>query len=326
MIRFGADPHIVLTEALQQCTVRGRSPVIVKSRLSHWHAKHRIIRLLMVIMALPPMVFDIWMSVLRGKPVVVREFWNLPMAIISPLLWPIRTRVLFNINHNLSDLPANFPLTLQLMAWMGFRFVLFDGAAVVRHFPLGVRNAFYFPLFPCIAKVHSKRQFDRPVLAVAGDFRPEKGSPEAIRSVLIALARDQRWRFRIGRHGQRASLFDAGDAIETVDTSTYADYVRFLTDADIVLVFADPSKYYIRHSGTVMDAIACGAVPVVPDLPVIASQVSDPNAVGTIYQTMSDIESCVVKVISEMSVYAQNRGAYLATRRRIELTECGRHD
>jgi len=315
-----------LTEALQRCTVHGITPAIVRSRLSRWHATHRPPRLMMVVLAVPPMLFDIWWAVLRGKPVVVREFWNLPMAIVSPLLWPIRKRVLFNINHNLSGLPVHFPLTLKVLAWMGFRFFLFDGAAAAPHFPSGVLNAFRFPLFPCIAQAHSALQHDRPVLAVVGDFRPEKGNPEAIRSLLKTLAQDPRWRLRVGRHGQRVSLFDTTEAIETVNTSTHTDYLRFLAEADVVLVFADPAKYYVRHSGTVMDAIACGAIPIVPELPIIASQVSCPAAVGMVYRNMTDIEACVLNAIAEQGAYAQNRSIYLTARHRVELTEDSRHD
>jgi hypothetical protein len=164
------------------------------------------------------------------------------------------------------------------------------------------------------------------VLAVVGDFRAEKGDPEKIRTLLKALAEDTRWTVQIGKHGTKAALFGSGEGITVVDTSSHADYLRFLSTADAVLVFADADKYYARHSGTVMDAIACGAVPIVPDLPVIASQVHNPEVVGITYPDLSDLKAYVIKAIEEREAFAINRLAYFKARGSIELTENFTHD
>lgn len=326
MIFIGPDPHTILSRAFEKCTIGGRKPAIVKSRLSRLHSKSRTIRLIFVFLAVPLMVFDIWLSALRQSPVVIREFWNIPIAFVSPIIWPVRHKLYFNINHNLSGLPNRFPLSLYIMALLGFRFVLFDGSATASHFPAKVLRAFYFPLFPCIPGEFQHRTESLPMIAVVGDFRPEKGDPKLIRSLVEALSDDSRWTLKIGKHGNKPSLFEAHNNIVVVDTSTHSDYLRFLSSAVAILVFADADKYYVRHSGTVMDAIACGAVPIVPNLPVIASQVHCPIDVGVIYDDFSELKACATKAISLQDIFSVNRKTYFKFRDTVELTEVARHD
>lgn len=321
MIYIGADPHTILSAAFEKCLIHGHKPVVVKSRFARLHSKIRAVRLVLICLAMPLMVLDIWVAALTRKPIVVREFWNLPLAAVCLLLWPLRHRIMFNINHNLSGLPQQFPASLRRMATMGFHFILFDGSDAAKQFPAEVLPAFHFPLFPCVVGSAARAPGSPPVLAVVGDFRAEKGDPVKIRTLIKTLAKDTRWTVHIGKHGNKAALFGNDEGITIVDTSSHADYLSFLSTADIVLVFADSTQYYVRHSGTVMDAIACGAVPIVPNLPVIASQVSNPDAVGITYSDLSDLEACVIKAISGREVFATNRPTYFDERQSVELME-----
>ena len=65
---------------------------------------------------------------IRDQRILVREFSNLPLLLVFPLLWPLRKRIHFLINHNL-QWAARDPLErfgLSMLARLGARWALFE--------------------------------------------------------------------------------------------------------------------------------------------------------------------------------------------------------
>jgi hypothetical protein len=319
MLTTCVDPHIVLTDALAALHVDGQKPSIVKSRLSTVRAQVRPVRFALVLASMAVMVVDIWQAVRRSRHVVVREFWNVPLFCFAFLLFPLRKRVLFNINHNLSGLPRRFPFSILILGILGFRFMLFDGEAALEYIPRRIRRAFAFPLFPCMPRVDLAARSPRvrnvrPVVAVVGDLRSEKGDAAQISKILSALALDQRWDIFLGHRRQLPMQFHLAANITLVSTASHDKYLELLSIADVVVVFAERDRYFCRHSGTIMDAITCGAIPLVPALPVFASQVGNPAKVGETYRALGDLEDGINRAISLSRNLTGQRNQYFRAR------------
>jgi hypothetical protein len=87
----------------------------------------------------------------------------------------------------------------------------------------------------------------------------------------------------------------------------------------MILIFADKSKYFYRHSGTIMDAVACGVVPVVPNLPILASQVLEPAQIGVIYESVTTIPEAIEMVVSSLRMTIKNQQRYKDERSRVYI-------
>ena len=325
MLKKCIDPHAELAGAIAELHVNGQQAMVVKSRLSTVRASARLVRLLLVLASMALMVVDIWRASFSRQYVVVREFWNIPLLCFAILIFPLRGRVLFNVNHNLSCLPYHFPRSISLLGFLGFRFILFDGQAAAQYFPRSVRNAFVFPLFPCSPRgdqeiVASSIVKPKPVVAIVGDLRPEKGDPTQISEVLSSLALAARWDIRLGYRHQAHMLARLPATIRLVDTDSRSKYFELLSAADVIVVFAERGSYFCRHSGTVMDAIACGAVPLVPELPVLVSQISNPVLVGVTYQTFKELEEGISRAIALSQVVEEQRNLYFSVRRSVNVS------
>ena len=95
--------------------------------------------------------------------------------------------------------------------------------------------------------------------------------------------------------------------------------MQFLSDSDVVLIFANQKQYFYRHSGTIMDTVACCAIPLVPNFPILASQVLEPAPVGAVYDSLSTIPDALTKLESSLPIFLENQKRYKAERACIEI-------
>ena len=68
-----------------------------------------------------------------------------------------------------------------------------------------------------------------------------------------------------------------------------------------------------------MDTIACGAIPVVPNFPVLASQVLEPAPIGEVYDSLLTIPDVLNKVKLSLPILLDNQKRYKAERACIEI-------
>jgi len=272
------------------------------------------------------MTFDLLASVRHGHITVAREFWNVPLLIVSPLLFLFRRRMYFNINHNLSSLPHRFPLSVVLLSGLGFRFILFDGCLATAKFSSAIKRQFSTPLFPVSIEsaseetpaLHSDKRF---AVGVVGDFRSEKGDTEGLTQIMAGIAEIPGVDLTIGLRGPTLAIERAGLAAQFISTRSRSEYLAFLRNIDVLILFARKDRYYCRHSGTIMDAIACYATPVVPNFPVLTSQISRPVQVGLTYDGLTEIIDTIVDACRNRCVLRENIPRYLRARNSIDLCQ-----
>ena len=127
--------------------------------------------------------------------------------------------------------------------------------------------------------------------------------------------------FKVGKYGKKTTLFERIDSVEKVKTDKYEEYLAFMQSVDILIVFADKQKYFYRHSGTVMEAIANGVIPIVPNYPILASQVNIPLPVGLTYESLEELYQLVNEALSMAESFRTNRLSYFEKRQKVELLE-----
>lgn len=244
---------------------------------------------LMILLRHFSLVFKIYKS--RRRRILVREFSNLPLLLVFPLLWPVRKKIYFLINHNLQwamrDPLDRFGLTM--LSRLGARWVLFE----TQEFPNSGR--FNIPSDRNLILPHPVSSVRRtllsaqkeeavPVIGVAGDYRPEKGIDELIGLLKkINGRRDSRLPM-VGillgvPNPEAAAHLD----VETVCTDSDEAYFEMISRCDVLIQNGAADSYFYRASGPVADAAACGTAVVVPDFPIIGKQ---GTGIGEVFQTL----------------------------------------
>jgi hypothetical protein len=312
-----SDPHEVLDEALKGLLINDRPPVLVKSRLLDVSSRFVAVRILIVAARSVAMTADVIRAASGGRHVVAREFWNVPLLLMAPVLIPWRKRILWNVNHNLRSDAGACPLALSLAARLGFIFLMFDGSVAMATFPVHVQRAFLTPLFPVIDRAGNGRARGGTTVSLVGDMRPEKVSIPELELVVRSLAGIPGVTVQIGARGAPVAKLPTDAAV--ADTSKRESYLDLLRSSDVVVVLARREAYYYRHSGTVLDAIACGAWPVVPAFPVLGVQVGQPVRVGSTYESISEIVSVVKDALASPNSIEGQRAKYFAGRGSLNL-------
>lgn len=313
------DPHKILSNALAGATINGRGATILSYCWPHVKFRNRLLAIIAVFLRNIYMVLIALSGVIAGgdRFFIFREFSNGVMFLLIPLTFFIRGRCIFNVNHNLKNIEHRFPWSIRVMSVLGYYFLIFDGQNLVTYIPPNLRKAFIFTPFPCVAMGGAYKKTEGGVarIGVVGDFRSEKTDSTEFSGILKSVSEMSRSTIQIGVRSSVA-LRDVSvpDGVLVRSTAGHSEYISFLSDCDVLLVLAKREAYFSRNSGTIMDAIACGVIPVVPNLPVLESQVTTPRKVGVVYSDYFGIQKSIVEAIEKMNALRSAMDDYLAMR------------
>jgi len=318
-----SDPHVVLNKAYGNFTINNISPALITFRLKTLSSQFKLIRYLIVLLNTIFLMIDIWKLKGRYKYIVIREFSNLPLLWLCFFAFPLRRKLFFNVNHNLSSLPYKFPWSITLLCQLGFQFILFDGLEVSKFFPRDCLKSFFFPQFPSNDFISKAKKIslknNSPLITFVGDLRPEKGNLNKIADALKRLSLALNCKIVYGsKDGKLPKGIDFG-IIRAVNTKVRSDYFKLLNKSSVVIIFAEKNSYFARHSGTIMDAIASGAIPLVPSLPIFISQINNPVPVGIEYRGLSDLKSSVIIALDNLSKFKKHRAEYFNFRKIVNI-------
>ena len=257
----------------------------------------------------------------RKSIVVVREFSSWVTLLSIPFYIFFKDRILFNINHNVRRAHLQIPLPMRVLCSLGFRFILFDGD-ISKTSPLKkYHDNFLVPFFPIKANrsVDNRSHLDEIItVGVVGDFRPEKIDIKKLKFILSKFTGCS-LKLRIGFRHLGKDLPDWANGLDIVSTESSQDYNDFLASLDAIIVFAAEESYYFRHSGTLMDAISHGVIPIVPDFPVFNRQINFPLSVGVMYRNIDELYELLASDIRvHITAKKKNIGAYINRRSQIQ--------
>jgi len=325
LLRRIQDHHAILDVAFSALTINGHSPAVTRAITRRLTSDTRWMRILLVIASTMALPFQCYLSAMRKRYVLVREFWNLPLLVAAPLLFPIRRRIIFNINHNLFGQTTRLSKVLKLLVRSGFRFLLLDGALsqfIIRTTDGGGIYSCRFPAGADQFLSCGERDLNRQsqvTVSLVGNMRPEKIGDFSVADAVVEIAKIPRVKILLGRRAGEQEVPTLPDIVQIYDTTDAASYLRLLRMSDYVVILASRSAYFSRNSGTIMDAISAGAIPVVPNFPVFRSQVSDPVPVGIVYDRMGDIAVSIERSLGDIETISFNRRAYTASRSKVSL-------
>lgn len=251
--------------------------------------------------------------------ILVREFSNICLLIFSALTIQHRKYVIFNINHNLKNIEHQFPLTLYLLAKLGFRFLMLDGFHLKQYIPKSLQRQMLFQLFPCddAHRPYNPKPSEESELTVGivGDFRNEKSPMATVIDVTNRLQQIGNVKIKIGaRSPTPVEEIFSKSKIKVVCTAEKFRYYEFLKNTDIILIFAKRESYFSRHSGTIMDSVSHGVVVVAPSFPVFESQLNNPITIGITYNSIAEIDDAIQKAASKLSTLRANMPSYRKAR------------
>ena len=104
---------------------------------------------------------------------------------------------------------------------------------------------------------------------------------------------------------RESKLWRRHDEFSIVDTAGHEAYGRFIAECDVVIQNYAAEAYRFRPSGIVADAAGKGTPVIVPDFPVIHSQVHSPVCIGETFCDIDEIAPLLERVREKMK-----RGKY----------------
>ena len=324
MIYINPDPHIILNRAFERLRIKNEKIVFVQSRIVNWDSKSYLIKLILVFIRSVFQVYDIFLLIIKfKKTIIVREFSNYAMFLFSPVLFLFRKHILFNINHNLIGNNFNSFLPIKIMCSMGFRFLLLDGSIAVSRLPKAMRTKLLTPYFPLTCQVYKSRKIfikkKNRILGIAGNARLKRTDIARIQKVIRNLAKIKNWNIQVSNFFKNKNYFTNYKNIKFFDTRSRKKYLKFISSSDAILIIANKKDYFYRNSGSIMDSISCGAVPIVPRFPVFISQVNKPAKIGLVYESLENINEVLSAFNSSIDVLIQNRKRYFFERQIVNI-------
>ena len=249
------------------------------------------------------------------RQILVREFSNLPLLLVFPLLWLRRKKIYFLINHNI-QWAVRDPLDrfgLSLLAKMGARWALFETQCFQGLEQFGIPSANNLVLPHPVLSVgqtflSARKSESVPMVGVAGTYRAEKGMDE-----LIGLLKKINGR-RDSRLPTVGILLGVPNLeavrhldVETVCTDSDEAYFEMVSRCDVLVFNGEKDSYFYRASGSIADAAACGTAVVAPDFPMIGKQVA---GIGEVFQCLEKLPETVEEAVASVRAGEYDFAAY----------------
>jgi hypothetical protein len=301
------DPHLILDRAYSKILINNKKPILVKSRINKKNSTNFFINIIIVILWNLIISFEaLFKSVIYDKPIVIREFSNIPTMCFFWIYFIFRKRIFFNINHNLKNNIHLVPRPILFLCFLGFNFIFFDGASSKKLLPYKYRKCFSYPLFPQEKSNKIPNKKGKFVVGIVGNFRKEKVDKDFLFDLILKARVNNKIKFLIGSRSDSLDFNNILNPEDILSTKTQAQYSEFLCKINYLLIFAKKETYMFRHSGTISDAIEHGVIPIVPAFPVFISQVSVPCRVGFVYNDIDELESFLLDKYKLASVPSRN--------------------
>ena len=87
---------------------------------------------------------------------------------------------------------------------------------------------------------------------------------------------------------------------------------------DFLVIFANKDSYYLRHSGTIIEAYANVVIPIVPNYPIFRTQITNITLSGLVYNDTDNLLAAVSKAITEYENYFKRVKLHIMTRNIIQ--------
>ena len=143
------DQHIILDRAYKKILINNEKPILVKSRIFIKNSSNLFVNIFIVVLWNLIISFEVLIKgIISNKPIVIREFSNIPTTTFFWIYFIFRKKIFFNINHNFKNNIHLVPRSILFLCFLGFKFIFFDGSSSKKLLPYKYRKSFSYPLFP----------------------------------------------------------------------------------------------------------------------------------------------------------------------------------
>lgn len=236
----------------------------------------------------------------------IRDFSNIPLLMVFPLLRRNRARMWFLVNHNLQ---WTFSSRLEKAAFsmlgkQGCQFVYFEQVPSLVLSKMGIDTAASRALFHPVPETSYLREPSKKLetIGIIGQYRPEKGTDDLLEQ-LEPLAQNYRVVLALPNLGsfRKHSRFGGADWITCMDTTRFDDYLKVIAECDVIVLNHSAAGYEYRASGLIADAAAAHVPVVIRRLPTIEHQIEFPCRIGETYGQLSELQDCIVRVADKLA-------------------------
>ena len=302
--------HLSLRPLEQACCLAQSDWVCIKNPLIGWMLEGSFLWKTGVLLRHIFLVFRC-----RGaswhRHILVREFSTIPLLLVFPLLWPLRHKLFFMIHHNLQWAVRSSVerFGLKTLSRMGARWAIFETQDFqgLENLNIPSPQNLVFP-HPVPEKSAGKKNSSRPVIGVAGCYRPEKGMDDLLR-MLVKHFPDYDMVAGVPNPEAVKIL-----SVKVVNTAADADYRSMLARCDVLVQNGERDSYFYRASGPLADAAACGTAIIAPDFPLLRHQITSPGRIGEVFQCLDEMPAAVRKAVESARSGGYDFAGYCAAR------------
>jgi hypothetical protein len=302
-----SDPHAGLAPLVEAQHLTRHRVAVVRCEM-HWERPWRIraaelaAKVVVFLWAHLRLTRELWRR--RDHDLlVVREFLTQIVILVWPLLWPLRRKLFFLVNHNLQEAHRK-PLERAIlrMLWRtGFNLACLETTLGFVEIGIVPDERRFLVLPHPIAPLAPPRSREPgpPVVGVVGEIRAEKGTA-GILDVLAAIGAAGRLDIRplLGCPDREVRDAWAQRGFLVADTTAPEAYAAALARCDVVVLNYVRERYYYRASGVAADALARRSAVVCPDFPVMRRQLSEPAPVGATFGTPDGLEAAITEALA----------------------------
>lgn len=228
-------------------------------------------------------------NIFNGKElIIIREFNTVPFFFTSILLFPLRNKVILNVNHNFqrcvySHIHAKL---IKLFDRLGYKYLCFEGCDC----PVELNNSVLSIPFP-MNSISTKDFTNSPLcIGFVGSYRKEKN----IESLLFAIEKfTNKYTLVLGTDNSELLQQYHSKGWDVYDTSTNENYEKCLDKLDVLLINYDLQSYFYRHSGVITDLVSKGKLVIIPNYNFFSKQVNTPIQIGVTFNSLDQIENAI---------------------------------
>ena len=255
----------------------------------------------------------------KNNLIILREFNS--FIILFLIFFPkrLKSNLILFINHNITTSKPFIKKLLFNNKFTGLKFLLFDGKKVRKLF--SNPKDIYTPLFPAninkyniretikLLKSKLKRKYSVGISLSLNKKSHSKVSRDKL--FLISKLIERKISIKIFSRDSNSIIksLPKSKYIEIKDTSSKEKYIKSISETTIFVIYESKIEktYKYRHSGSIMELINYGCIPIVPDLPLLHSQVKSPYEVGFVYDSNSNIELIINNIIEKINTIENNQ-------------------
>jgi glycosyltransferase involved in cell wall biosynthesis len=262
----------------------------------------------------------------KDQHMLIREFSNVPLALVFLLIFPWREKLFFTVNHNLQwtvACPAEKE-AFRSLGRMGCRFVFFERIPEepLRRLGINLKKCFSIPHPVPETGRFRVRSGGIKKIGVIGQFRAEKGIDDLLQHLeALSLVYDITVGVPNGAEFKKHSKFASGTWFELKDTSRPDAYRNTLSECDVIVFNHPASSYEFRASGLIADAVAAHVPVVIRSLPVLEAQISRPVRIGESFDDLHGLEEALKKTDEKLRSGAYRFDEYIQARSAEALAE-----